>query len=89
MRRPICHVLNSYIYASFVPLFLCSIVSRLTYSLRVIPIGVYSSITYIDFVLQYLNNNNNNSSNNNNNNSSNNNNNVNNIKEMLQVKSLQ
>ena len=58
--------------------------SRLTYSLRVIPIGVYSSITYIDFVLQYLNNNNDNSSNNNNNN-----NNVNNIKEMLQVKSLQ
>ena len=57
--------------------------SRLIYSLRVIPIGVYSSITYVDFVLQYLNNNN--SSNNNNNN----NNNVNNIKEMLQVKSLQ
>ena len=57
--------------------------SRLTYSLRVIPIGVYSSITYIDFVLQYLNNNNNdnnNSSNNNNKNSSNNNNNVYNIK---------
>ena len=72
-----CHVLNSYSYASFV---LCSIVSRLTYSLRVIPIGVYSSITYIDFVLQYLNNNNS---------SNNNNNNVNNIKEMLQVKSLQ
>ena len=57
--------------------------SRLTYSLREIPIGVYSSITYIDFVLQYLNNNNNN------NNSSSNNNNVNNIKEMLQLKSLQ
>ena len=55
--------------------------SRLTYSLRVIPIGVYSSISYIDFVIQYLNNNNNN------NNSSNNNNNS--IKEMLQVKSLQ
>ena len=55
--------------------------SRLTYSLRVTPIGVYSSITYIDFVLQYLNNNNNNNSSNNNN--------VNNIKEMLQVKSLQ
>ena len=54
---------------------------RLTYSLRVISIGVYSSITYIDFVLQYLNNNDNNSSNNNNN--------VNNIKEMQQVKSLQ
>ena len=53
--------------------------SRLTFSLRVIPIGVYSSITYIDFVLQYLNNNN----------SSSKNNNVNNIKEMLQVKSLQ
>ena len=33
-----------------------------------IPIGVYSSIAYIDFVLQCLNNNNNNSSNNNNNN---------------------
>ena len=49
---------------------------RLTYSLQVIPIGVYSSITYIDFVLQYLNNNNNSS----------NNNKVNNIKEMLQVK---
>ena len=32
-----------------------SIASRLTYSLREIPIGVYSSITYIDFVLQYLN----------------------------------
>ena len=65
--------------------------SWLTYSLRVIPIGVHSSITHIDFVLQYLNNNYNNSSNNNNNNhnSSNNNNNVNNIKEMLQVKSLQ
>ena len=60
-------------------LFLCFIVSRLTFSLRVIPIGVYSSITYIDFVLQYLNNNN----------SSSKNNNVNNIKEMLQVKSLQ
>ena len=56
--------------------------SRLTYSLRVIPIGVYSSISYIDFVIQYLNNNNNN-------NSSNNNNNNNSIKEMLQVKSLQ
>ena len=55
--------------------------SRLTYSLRVIPIGVNSSITYIDFVLQYLNNNNNSSINNDNN--------VNNIKEMLQVKSLQ
>ena len=53
--------------------------SRLTYSLRVILIGVYSSITYIDFVLQYLNNNNNSS----------NNNNVNDIKKMLQVKSLQ
>ena len=53
--------------------------SRLTFSLRVIPIGVYSSITYIDFVLQYLNNNNNSS----------NNTNVNNIKEMLQVRSLQ
>ena len=61
--------------------------SRLTYSLRVIPIGVYSTITYIDFVLQYLNNNDNNNSSNNNNN--NNNNNVNNIKEMLQVESLQ
>ena len=59
--------------------------SRLTYSLRVIPIGVYSTITYIDFVLQYLNSNNND----NNNSSNNNNNNVNIIKEMLQVKSLQ
>ena len=48
-----------------------------------IPIGVYSSITYIDFVLQYLNNNNNSSHNN-----DYNNNNVNNIEEMLQVKSL-
>ena len=57
--------------------------SRLTYSLRVIPIGVYSTILYIDFVLQYLNNNDNNNS------SNNNNNNVNNIKEMLQVESLQ
>ena len=52
-----------------------------------IPIGVYSSITYIDFVLQYSHNNNNN--NNNNNKSNNNNNNDNNIQEMLQVKSLQ
>ena len=61
--------------------------SRLTYSLRAIPIGVYLSITYIDFVLQYLNNNN--TDNNNSSNNSNNNNKVNNIKEMLQVKSLQ
>ena len=52
-----------------------------------IPIGVYSSITYIDFVLQ--NNNDNNNDNNNNNNNSSYNNNVNNIKEMLQVKRLQ
>ena len=48
-------------------------------------IGVYSSITYTDFVLQYLSNNNNSSNNNNNNDNDN----VNNIKEMLQVKSLQ
>ena len=48
MLRPICHVLNSYIYASFVPLFHFV---EVTYSLRVIPIGVYSSITYIDFVI--------------------------------------
>ena len=48
MLRPICHVLNSYIYASFVPLFHFI---EVTYSLRVIPIGVYSSITYIDFVI--------------------------------------
>ena len=60
--------------------------SRLTCGLRVISIGVYSSIAYTDFILQYLNNNNNNnSSNNNNNNNSSNNNNVKNIKEMLQV----
>ena len=50
-----------------------------------IPIGVYSPVTYTDFVLQYLNNNNNSSNNNNNND----NNNLNNIKEMLQVESLQ
>ena len=48
MLRPICHVLNSYIYASFAPLFHFV---EVTYSLRVIPIGVYSSITYIDFVI--------------------------------------
>ena len=48
MLRPICHVLNSYIYASFVPLFHFV---EVTYSLRVFPIGVYSSITYIDFVI--------------------------------------
>ena len=74
--RPICQVLNSYIYASFVPLFHCVEVNL---CLRMIPIGVYSSITYIVFVLHFLNNNNNN----NNNSSNNNNNNVNNIKEML------
>ena len=48
MLRPICHVLNSYIYASFVPLFHFV---EITYSLRVIPIGVYSSIAYIGFVI--------------------------------------
>ena len=48
MLRPICHVLNSYIYASFVPLFHFV---EVTFSLRVIPIGVYSSITYTDFVI--------------------------------------
>ena len=48
MLRPICHVLNSYIYTSFVPLFHFV---EVTYSLRVIPIGVYSSITYIDLVI--------------------------------------
>ena len=48
MLRPICHVLNSYIYASFVPLFH---IVEVTYSLRVIPTGVYSSITYINFVI--------------------------------------
>ena len=48
MLRPICHVLNSYIYASFVPLFHFV---EVNYSLREIPIGVYSSITYIDFVI--------------------------------------
>ena len=48
MLRPICHVLNSYIYASFVPLFHFV---EVNYSLRGIPIGVYSSITYIDFVI--------------------------------------
>ena len=48
MLQHICHVLNSYIYASLVPLFHFV---EANYSLRGIPIVVYSSITYIDFVI--------------------------------------